>query len=101
MAQHGFQIKKEGDWQYSQFSGAPSVIIAERCFKWYKEQDLQEIEETLKEEGCHAYINMGDNVYARKRRQTCRLEIYRRCDTLDFEEQIADLQSIIEKIHYF
>ena len=95
-------IIKDRNWEYSQFSGAPTVVIAETKMRWYDEESLEDMKYELSQQLCRVFINTteeGDR-YA-KRRKTVRIEIYKEYPTTSLEEKVAELKDVIKNVQYF
>lgn len=100
MSQHGMKTVKQGAWEFSQFSGAPTVVIAERRLEWYDKERLDEIEEKLREDRkCRVFIsNSEDNPsYEKKRKRTC-VEVYKRYQDTNFTENLKSLLQQLEEL---
>ena len=101
MAQQGMKNEKRGGWSFSQFSGAPTVIIAEKKLNWYDEQRMEEIEEEFylpwrrwiffdkTENDCNRYS---------KRRKGTRVEAYRKYNNENFQENIKTFLEALEDL---
>jgi hypothetical protein len=99
MAQHGIKTFKEGNWELSQFSGAPTVVIAERRLKWYDYDRLQEIREHLYESKCRVFFEDSEDnpQYANKRKYT-KVEVYKRYRDQNFKENAMELLRQLEEL---
>ena len=97
-----FKLVKKGDWAFSQYKIAPTVVIAENKLKWYDEERIAEIVKRLEEERCRVFVNLltddeSRNNYKRKR---CRLEVYKKYNTQSLEEKIDALGEILSSINF-
>lgn len=99
MAQQGLRnYDKQGPWQFSTFSGAPDVMIAEAKFKKYDDDWLCDLEKELRVMRYKVFINRTEEGNYSKRRKTVRIEIYKKFNEGTIREHVSEMKKDFQKI---
>lgn len=98
----GYTEEQIGDWVFSQYDISSNILIAEVKLPWYDEERLEDIKEELRKKGCRVFVILADSdtKYYKRRKNSTRLEIYKKYDEKNFKEKIADFQELIKNIDF-
>lgn len=101
MAQQGMKMIKEGEWTFFQFSGAPTVVIAERKFTWYDQEKFNDASDALREQKCRVFMDESDEnsqYYKQGKRKHTRFEVYKKYKDKNFQRNAEELLRQLEEL---
>lgn len=96
---HSTYHKKKDGWEYWSYPFSQTVLIAEKCLKWYDEDKLTDLWLDLKKYEkvrlCWAEASDTSHSYTKK---SCRVELYKRYpEDTPFQDKIRDMQEVIKR----